>query len=322
MSDVVAFNPRAVRKADDLVAICRDFLHKKQLAGLAENTVMAYRRDLEQFVGFVQAAGLRRLADVRVMDVDDWLQALVEGEGNSRRTVARKHATLREFFRFAVGRNLTTDNVAVRAEGVRFQLHKVVAPDASTIRRFLNDIDTSTALGTRDRAMFELMADSALRVSGLTSLDVYDPDDPPDCAVGPTGIVRYRAKGGSIKTTVYTSAATGRWLDRWLAVRHTFERRRPCAALFLSERGTRLSRAAVHARIKHWAQAAGLPHLHCHLLRHRRLGDAMKSGDVRLAQALAGHENASTTLDMYGHENAATLQRRLRQEAPFEGVGE
>lgn len=316
MSEVIPFNPTPVRKPDDITQACRSFLQYKQLRGLAANTIDAYRRDLQQLVGFLQAGDITRLAQVRVQDVDDWVQALLQGEGNSPRTAARKLATVREMLRWAVRRNLVRHNAAEQAAPVRFQSRKVVAPEASTIRRFLDGIDTSTTLGIRDRAMFELMADSALRVSGLACLDLYDPNDPPQCFVGPTGIISYKAKGGQIKETVYTAAGTGRWLDRWLEVRDQLAGRRPCPALFIGERGDRLTRAAIHARIKQWGAAAGLPHIHCHLLRHRRIGDVLQGSDLHLANYLAGHSSKSTTAALYGEQSAERLRQRLRTEVP------
>lgn len=319
MADPIPFKPRAVRGVGDIVSAAKAFLTAKQAANCSPNTIDAYRRDLEQFAGFLLRADATELHHVRVTDVDDWVQALQAGEGNSPRTARRKLATVREFLRWCVKRNLVRTNVADQAERVKVNVAPVVAPAPQTVRRFLDAIDTSRAIGIRDRAMFELMADTALRVSGLRSLDLYDPDQPPLCAVLPNDVVAYRAKGGDIKETVMTGASTRRWLDRWLEVRDRFAGRRPVPALFIGERGERLTRAAIHARIKTWGLAAGLPHLHCHLLRHSRLGAAMEHGDVHLAQMLAGHAHKSTTSDLYGQQEAAGLRRRLRAEVPFDG---
>lgn len=315
----IPFTPRAVRSQADIISAARAFLTAKRAANRSPNTIDAYRRDLEQLAGFLLRADCTELHQVRAMDIDDWAQALINGEGNSPRTARRKQATVREFLKWCVKRGLVQRNVADQAETIKVRIEPVVGPSQQTVRRFLDGIDTSTTIGIRDRAMFELMADSALRVSGLRSLDLYDPDQPPMCTVWPNNVVSYRAKGGDVKETVFTAASTRRWLDRWLDARDRFASRRPVPALFIGERGERLTRAAIHARIKTWGMAADLPHLHCHLLRHSRIGHVMEKGDAHLAQLLAGHEHKSTTVDMYGQQDASALRRRLLTEVPFNG---
>ncbi len=317
MSDVLSFTPRTPRAADNVPTACLRYLEHKRSHGVAQATITAYGSDLQLFAGFLAAADILTLQQVRVQDVEDFIAALIDGEGNSPRTAARRLATVKGFFKWAAKRNLVAHNVADQAEPLRFHIPKVVGPSVDAVQRFLAAIDTSTRLGVRDRAMFQLMADTALRVGGLQSLDLHDPDQVPLCGVRPNGIVSYQSKGGKIKETVYTADATARWLARWIEVRPLFQSRRPCPALFLTERGTRVSRQSIQARIKLWASAAGMPALHCHLLRHSRIGDAIERGDLHLAHLLAGHENKSTTADMYGAQAASKLRNRLRREAPF-----
>ena len=321
MPEPIPFKPRTVTPAGQIEAACGRFLNAKSAHGAAANTITAYRHDLEQFAGFMLGRGIEVLTQVRPADVDAWTEALAQGESNSLRTVARKLSVAKSLFTWAVGQQLVTQNTAALATPVKFRSAKVVAPGSEAIVRMLEGIDTSTPVGIRDRAMFQLMADSALRISAVRGLDLYEADDEPQCYIRPDGLIRYRAKGGKAKTSAATNPVTLRWIARWLEVRDSLARRIPSQALFISERGERMGRAAIHARIKLHGAAAGLPAISSHKLRHRRIGEVMRSGDLALAQLLSGHEHKSTTLDIYGEEAAEVTLARLRQVAPWQGAG-
>ena len=151
------------------------------------------------------------------------------------------------------------------------------APAKEAVLAMIHAIPDSTPIGLRDRAMFRLMLDGALRVDALCGLDIYDAKNPPQNCIYPNGRVAYRNKGGRTKETVVDDTTLA-WVERWLAVRGRFTRMWTGAALFLSERGHRMQRATLHARIKAAGAASGMPHLHAHLLRHCRARDLIGAG--------------------------------------------
>jgi len=307
------FRPAAVAAPADLAMSCRRFLQHIYAHGYAEATQRAYRRDLEQFAGFCASRGIERLGSVTGAVVDDFIQALVQGEGVSQRTAARKLATARELFRWAVRRGITPNNPAELATPVRFVAEKQQAPTTERIVAMLEAIPAETPLDLRDRAMFWLMYDAALRCEGLASLDLFDPTAPPVHAVTPDGVVRYRAKGGTTRTTVCGERAL-EWLEQWLAVRDRFARRES-AGLFITRRGTRMTRATLDAAIKRHGARVGMPAIHCHLLRHRRAREIIDGLGLRTASEFLGHRNTSTTADVYGYDERRT-QEQVRRHCP------
>lgn len=319
MDNVIAFNPRPVTLPGDLIAVARQYLEQLQAAGRARETLRAYRTDLEQLAGYCRGRGITLVQHVSAAVLDDFVQALVQGEGVTARTAARKLAVVKGLCTWCIKRGMLQRNPVDETTPVHFVGRRVIAPEGEAIMRMINAIPTDTPLGRRDRAMLLLAYDAALRISALVSLDVHDGERPPKYTVSPGGVVRYRAKGGRAEDSVCgddTLAA----LAEWLRVRERFVRRASPPALFLSERGTRLTRAAMHYRIKLHGKAAGMPQLHMHLLRHRRGGELIDSLGPRHAQALLGHKRMSTTVDVYGHQSAERLREQIRARCPVGGL--
>jgi len=311
---IAAFTPRRVAEADALGSVAARWLSHLAERGRAANTLAAYRRDLEQLAGFLQGRGVESVRDITAHLLEAFLSALLGGEGNAPRTVARKMQSVEGFIKFAVARGL----IPVQASPllgadltISFQSAPPNPPATDALLRLINGIPADSPQGKRDRALFRLMFDTALRVSGLLSLDVFDADAPPRCTVWPNGVVHYAAKGGAIKTA-WCDTRTLAALQDWLAVRHALAKRDTGPALFLSNRGRRMTRGNMHHLIKQYGRAAGLPDVHCHLLRHRRIRDVLDAtDDIRLAQDLAGHGSIRTTLDIYGSRSAAATRRKL-----------
>lgn len=317
-SNVVEFNPRAVRLPGDLAAFAEQYMRHIRAQNYSANTVAAYQRDLEQFTGYLASRDVTLIQIVTEEHITGFLHALLAGEGNAPRTAARKLESVRGLFRFAARRGLISrdNNPAEIAQPPKWYATPPGAPAKEAVLGMIRAIPDNTPIGLRDRAMFRLMLDGALRVDALCSLDLYDPKKPPNCCVYPNGRVAYRNKGGRVKETVVDDTTLA-WLERWLAVRDRFTRMHSGAALFLSERGNRMQRQTLHARIKEWGAAAGMGHLHAHLLRHCRARDLIEREGLATASHILGHARQSTTSDMYGEHTAEILRSRARR-APLE----
>lgn len=311
----MAFNPREISLPGDLTALAVQFLVQLQRRGYAENTTKAYQADLEQFVGFMAQRDVTMVQTVSTMALQDFIDALLQAEMYSGRTVSRKFNAIRSFFKFAVRRQLIREanNPTQRIETIKFDRTRIIAPDQESILALIDSIPIDSALGLRDRAMFRLMFDAALRVSGVLSLDMFDKEHPPKHSVWPNGRVTYTNKGRGVGESVCDDM-TINYLHAWLDVRKRFAGAHSQAAIFLSRHGQRMTRENAHCRIKKYGKAVGMPHIHCHLLRHRRIGDVMDSTDVHLANYIAGHKNLSTTINIYGHQNLEKMRARLRQK--------
>ncbi len=311
--DLFDFRPRSVPLPGHMPVLLRMFLRELGAKQRSANTIAAYRRDLGQFLAFLQARGLTQIQEVDAATVEGFLMVLMGERGNSARTVARKLETVRSLYRFAARRRLVPEkgNAANLAEAPKWHADPPPAPSTNAIMQLIAAIPGDTPIGVRDRAMFRLMFDGAMRISALCTLDLYDENQPPRHCIYPNGRVVYLNKGGRTRETVVDDA-TLRYIDRWLEVRMRFANSGTGNALFLTGQGGRMSRQTLHARIKEYGAAAGMPGIHCHLLRHRRARDVIDEAGLASASYLLGHAQQSTTASMYNEGSAALLRARIR----------
>ena len=166
------------------------------------------------------------------------------------------------------------------------------ALDIENIEQLLNSTDQS-AIAVRDRAMIELMYSAGLRLAELINLDLGMLDLS-------TGIARVTGKGSKQREVPIGRAAI-KAVKAWLALRQEIANSDE-NALFVSNRGNRISPRTVQQRMKQLAQKQGLDqHLHPHKLRHSFASHMLESsGDLRAVQELLGHADISTT-QVYTH---------------------
>ncbi len=197
--------------------------------------------------------------------------------------------------------------VGVRAPKTKKALPKVLSPDEA---QHLLDAAAGDAYETRDRAMFELLYSSGLRLAELIALDLGDVR-----IVFEAGEVTVLGKGGKRRTVPVGSLAQDR-LRAWLAVRAGIAKPGE-AALFIGARGARVSPPVVRSRLKRWAKQSGLPSaIHPHVLRHSFASHVLQSsGDLRAVQEMLGHASISTT-QIYTHLDFQHLARIYDQAHP------
>jgi integrase/recombinase XerC len=150
-------------------------------------------------------------------------------------------------------------------------------------------------LSARDHCMVELLYGSGLRVAELVGLDVRAGDTAAGWIDAADASAHVLGKGRKRRSVPVGPAALGA-LRAWLALRGQ-RAKADEPALFVSNRGTRLTTSQVRSRLKSLAQQAGLPtHVHPHMLRHSFASHLLQSsGDLRAVQELLGHANISTT---------------------------
>ncbi|TAM11832.1 MAG: tyrosine recombinase XerC [Nevskiaceae bacterium] len=252
-------------------------------------SVTAARHDLRVFAEDCAAANLHEPATIDVHFIRAHI-ARLHRAGREPRSVARMLSSIRCWLRHEVELRHLAANPAqgVRAPKGRHELPKAV--EAETLNTAL-DRGARDAGGDawklRDQAILELLYSSGLRLSELQALDA--PHGPmPD---------ELRVLGKGRKERIVPVGAKARAaLDLWLAARITLAHVGE-TALFISNRGTRLTHRAIEQRVDHWARSVGLPgHLHPHRLRHSFATDLLTdSGQLRPVQELLGHANLSTT---------------------------
>ncbi len=255
---------------------------------LSPLTVDGYRREIARFVQRLADQGV---ADLRVVDesrVRDYI-ARRHRQGAGAPTLQRALSAIRSFYKFLLREGAATHNPAA---GVIAPRAKRRLPDALDVDRVsaLLDMPPKSALDVRDRAMFELMYSSGLRLAETVSLDMGDVDLN-DALVQVTG-------KGAKQRVVPVGTVACKWLRSWLGERST----QACGhetALFVSRRGTRLTARAIQARLERWARIRGFDRrVHP---RHSFASHMLESsGDLRAVQELLGHADISTT-QIYTH---------------------
>lgn len=258
--------------------------------GYAAHSVASYQRQLTQVVKALTKAEITAWQQVDVATVENIvMQWRREGAGSS--TLHQRLAALRTFFDYLVSRGELLANPAkvVKAPKAPKRLPKNL--DIDSILQLL-EFPAEEPLALRDRAMFELMYSSGLRLAELVSLDVAD--------IQPDRELRVTGKGNKTRIVPYGKEAA-RWLKQWLKERRSWPGSDQ-PALFLSKQQRRLTPRSVQLRLKKWGVEQGLfDNLHPHKLRHSFATHMLEaSSDLRAVQEMLGHANLSTT-QIYTH---------------------
>ncbi len=274
---------------------------------LSPHTTAAYQRDLASLSRL--AAG-KPLAELTVSDIRSAIVRL-RSQSLAPGSVARQLSSWRGFYTFACRRLGYASNpcLGLRPPKAAKALPQVLSPDACTQ---LLDCSTAPAsddaLLARDRAMFELFYSSGLRLSELSGLDLNDLD----LQSGEAQVTGKGRKTRIVPVGRQALAAIAAWLPQRLPLV-----RENTPALFISQRGTRLTPRSVQLRLDRWALQAGLgQHVHPHMLRHAFATHVLQSsGDLRAVQEMLGHASISTT-QIYTHLDWQHLAKVYDQAHP------
>jgi site-specific recombinase XerD len=269
-------------------------LHLRDGRGLAAATVAAYLRDARQLAGFCTELGIEDPDEIEPLVLRRYLAALT-AEEYSRRSLSRKAAALRGFFRLLTRRGLIEQDPSalLAMQKGSAGLPRVLRRDQ--INRLLKAQGQDTPQGLRNTALIEFLYGSGARVAEAVSLDV-------DALNLPGRLIRLQGKGER-ERIVPVGEPTSLALDRWLSQGRPVLARAmmPTGALFLGDRGGRLGARAMYAIITRAGVTAGIGHLTPHTLRHSYATHLLEGGaDLRSVQELLGHAALSTT-QIYTH---------------------
>ncbi len=284
-------------------AVMQSFLtYQRVEKGLAENSIQAYRRDLQRFARWAEQQG-KTLAALTRDDIVDFLGSLYRARLDSR-SVARYLATLRGFFRFALSEGKVHTDPTQHLESPRVWKKLPGFLSLEAVDRLLAAPDPGTVLGLRDKAMLELLYSTGLRVSELVSLRVADIEHN-------AGYLRCLGKGDKERLVPIGRPALATLAAYLRASRPKLVRAgRPLLPwLFLSRSGRKLTRVAFWKTLRRYGRLAGIrSKLSPHTLRHSFATHMLERGaDLRSVQMMLGHADISTT-QIYTH----VVQARLR----------
>lgn len=267
------------------------------------HTLSAYRRDLNQLVTLADGKPLEQIVNGNIRH----FLARLHGQGHSARSLARMLAAWRGFYTWWAPQSHMASNPAadVRAPKASRSLPKALSVDQTQALLEAPALVTQTdPASMRDRAMFELLYSSGLRLSELVGLDVDYTQTQKYTSAGWINLldreVNVLGKGGKRRSVPIGTQAL-ECLARWLEARPQFVRPQAsedhAAALFIGVRGARISPRVVQSQLTKLVKLAGLPtHVHPHVLRHSFASHVLQSAqDLRAVQEMLGHANISTT---------------------------
>ena len=265
--------------------------------GLSENTLSAYRRDLQQ---------LQRALDGPLLDASEEQLLTIVAErfvsGYKTRSSARWLSCVKGFYRHMVHKGRLVSDPSIHLEHPKLGRQLPGSLSEAQVRALLAAPDVATTLGLRDRAMLELLYACGLRITELVSLRVS--------AVNlRQGVVRIVGKGDKERLVPVGQEAM-RWITRFLAEgRDGLLKGRDCVALFPSQRAKTMTRQTFWHAVKRYAILAGIDRpISPHTLRHAFATHLLNHGaDLRAVQMMLGHADLSTT-QIYTHIAQARLK--------------
>jgi integrase/recombinase XerD len=272
----------------------------RQLAierGLAKNTVSAYRRDLKVYLVFLEQSQTASFADVSEQTVANYAQSLVQVRGLASSSVARMLAAVRGLHKYLLSENQVSQDVAASVKPPKSSRRLPKAISVAEVERLLDaagpaaeSADSISSIRVRDRALLELLYATGARVSEVVNLDLDDLVDPT--------LVRLFGKGAKeriVPVGGFAQRALQAYLVRIRPALASLGKGTP--ALFLNQRGGRLSRQSAWQIITDAASAAELQgEISPHTLRHSFATHLLEGGaDVRVVQELLGHSSVATT---------------------------
>lgn len=280
---------------DELPLVVTEFLvGLASERGRSRNTVAAYRRDLRGYQRWLTARGL----DPLTVGLDDLRDFVAERRASDAATssIARQIAAIRMLHRHLAAERHRDDDPTARLDGVKVPAGIPKPLTEAEVTSLLDAVLGDDPLARRDRAMLELLYATGARISEVVGLSIGDIDYD-------ESLVRLYGKGAKERIVPFGSSAA-RAVDAWFAesgrarmVPDRWQRRGDAEAVFLNQRGGRLSRQGAWMVIKKYGQRVGLAdRLSPHVLRHSCATHLLDHGaDLRIVQEMLGHASISTT---------------------------
>ncbi|MFD6607759.1 tyrosine recombinase XerC [Micromonospora chalcea] len=296
--------------------------HLSRVRNRSVHTVRAYVTDLVSLLDHAVRMGCAELPELDLAVLRSWL-AKQRTMGAARTTMARRAAAARTFSAWAHRTGLLADDIAapLASPRARRELPTVLRADqAATLMEAARPADAPQPGGApgadapeavllRDRLLLELLYGTGVRISEACGLDVTDVDQG-------RRVVRVLGKGGRERSVPYGVPAQ-RALDTWLSLgRPALATPGSGRALLLGARGGRLNPTTARRIVADWTEAAGVPRVTPHGLRHSAATHLLEGGaDLRAVQELLGHSSLAST-QIYTHVSVERLRAAYRQAHP------
>ena len=275
--------------------------------GLAKNSIESYKRDLYQFLEFVQEAmGIKDVENIRRADIREYVSALIQ-YGFSKKSVERKLSALRGFFKYLKRTQVISSNPVLGIQNPKEERCLPMVISEKRINEMLDNWIPESIMEARDKSIIELMYSSGLRASEVISLKWENLDLK-------TMELRVKGKGGKERIV-----PLGKRAREALEVYVNFlgDKLNKSNFIFLNRFGKKLSRKGLWLIIKKRFETIALMYgVHPHTLRHSFATHLLNHGaDLRSIQELLGHASLATT-SIYTNLSIQSLREIYKKTHP------
>ncbi|NNN21481.1 MAG: tyrosine recombinase XerD [Acidimicrobiales bacterium] len=263
--------------------------------GRASTSLGAYKRDLASYEAWMKACKLDDHSLIEISHLEQYIEDR-KSAGFSNSTISRSISAIRGLYKFGYIENALSFNPAADLTGLKVKKTLPIALSEEQVTKLLDTPPGDDPRSLRDKAMLEVLYGSGLRISELIGISLADLDL--------EGAFLKVTGKGSKERIVPLGSASLRAIYLWLSpvgrpnyIPKVWKRKSDQEALFLSKRGSRISRQGAWETLGFWAKKAGLGEIwHPHLLRHSCATHMLSHGaDIRVVQELLGHSSITTT---------------------------
>lgn len=280
---------------------------------LSRNTATAYVMDVEKLARYVEEKEWnKRPWELTYDDLARFVGECSRGNALSPRSLSRMVSAIKAFYRYLNVEDYTDLNPSALLEAPRLPRHLPEVLSVDEVDALIEAIELGTDEGERNRVMLEVLYGCGLRVSELTGLHIYD-------LFLAEGYIRVRGKGDKERFVPINNRAASLVEMYIKEVRPHVAVKKPYAdVVFLSRRGTSLTRAMVFTIIRRAAEAAGIKKvISPHTLRHSFATHLLQGGaDISDIQLMLGHSSISTT-EIYTHIDISRLVEVMERYHPL-----
>ena len=283
----------------------RDFFNYLYIEkGLSQNTVESYKKDIDSFLSWSYELDNLNFINFQEAEINNYISFLFESKLKSS-SVNRKISSLKALYLYLIKKNIINNSPVSEIVTPKQEKYLPISMSEDEVDKLLASPDLSIEIEVRDKAMIEMLYATGMRISELLNLKIIDMDIN-RC------VVKVLGKGSKERLIPFGESALEA-LNSYFAVRKNSTSKE----VFLSNRGSKLSRVAFWKRIKIYLSRANLKEsISPHTLRHAFATHLLNRGaDLRSVQLLLGHSDLSTT-QIYTHIAKQRLGEVLKKHHP------
>ena len=294
--------------------------YEEVILGKSSNTIRSYRRDILQFMEYIdEYEEIRTFEDVEMLTIrsfiaylnsDERLKKKKNAKVVSKRSINRKISALRTFFKYLQEKKVIQTNKVMYVNMPKFEKELPNVLSKHDLNKMRSVINTEKITGIRDRLIIELLYSSGIRASELINLNEYVIDFN-------EREMRIVGKGDKERITFFSRNAK-KWLEKYIEEKKKEYKNYSKEILITNSKGKKLTTRSLRRLISNHATEAGLQkEVTPHVFRHSFATELLNNGvDIRYLQELLGHSSISTT-QVYTHVSKSFLRSIYMSTHPF-----